>query len=252
MFMNQIFDVKINIMDNVDLDIINSIEEKCFKGESLSQNELDYYLNYVVYQTREILALNKNKELNDYSFDFMCDTAQSIIARYFDKLHISYKPVETGKAITNDILGHSFLLADFTVDGEVKTYILDPTYNQFFDVDRCNENNFKIINGVVVKTPDLGYFALKSDENTQNVVKSLIRSGYIELTESNAKIYGDLFYKTKVGNINYFNTKLEMAGSIYIKSFKKSEGRLTYTSEALEDMEMCLNPIYKNNLKKTV
>ena len=48
MFMDQIFDVKINIMDNVDLDIINSIEEKCFKGESLSQNELDYYLNYVV------------------------------------------------------------------------------------------------------------------------------------------------------------------------------------------------------------
>ena len=68
--MNQIFDIKINVMDNVDLDIINSIEEKCFKGKGLSQNELDYYLNYVVYQTREILALNKNKELGHYSFDF--------------------------------------------------------------------------------------------------------------------------------------------------------------------------------------
>lgn len=247
--MNRIFDVKINVMDNVDLDIINSIEEKCFKGESLSQNELDYYLNYVIYQTREILALNKQKELNDYSFDFMCDTAQSIIARYFDKLNITYKPVETGKAITDDILGHSFLLADFTVDGENKTYILDPTYNQFFDVDKCSENNFKVINGIVVQTPDLGYFALRSDENTQNVVKNLIRSGYIELTESNAKIYGDLFYKTKVGNINYFNTKLEMSGLVYIKSFKKSEARLTYTDEALEEMGMSLDLIYKNNLK---
>ena len=247
--MNRIFDVKINVMDNVDLDIINSIEEKCFKGESLSQNELDYYLNYVIYQTREILALNKQKELNDYSFDFMCDTAQSIIARYFDKLNITYKPVETGKAITDDILGHSFLLADFTVDGENKTYILDPTYNQFFDVDKCSENNFKIINGIVVQTPDLGYFALRSDENSQNVVKRLIRSGYIELTESNAKIYGDLFYKTKVGNINYFNTKLEMSGLVYIKSFKKSEARLTYTDEALEEMGMSLAPIYKNDLK---
>ena len=247
--MNRIFDVKINIMDNVDLDIVNSIEEKCFQGESLSQNELDYYLNYVIYQTREILALNKQKELNDYSFDFMCDTAQSIIARYFDKLNITYKPVETGKAITDDILGHSFLLADFTVDGENKTYILDPTYNQFFDVDKCSENNFKIINGIVVQTPDLGYFALRSDENSQNVVKRLIRSGYIELTESNAKIYGDLFYKTKVGNINYFNTKLEMSGLVYIKSFKKSEARLTYTDEALEEMGMSLAPIYKNDLK---
>lgn len=250
MFMNQIFDVKINIMDNVDLDIINSIEEKCCKGESLLQNELDYYLNYVIYQTRKILSLNKNKELSDYSFNFMCDTAQSVIARYFDKLNISYKPVETVKAITNDILGHSFLIADFKVDDEVKTYILDPTYNQFFDVDRCSENNFKIINGAVVKTPDLGYFALKSDENVQNVVKNLIRSGYIELTESNAKIYGDLFYKTKVGSINYFNAKLEMAGSIYIKSFKKSEARLTYSEELLEGLGMSLNPIYKSNLKK--
>ena len=247
--MDQIFDVKINIMDNVDLDIINSIEEKCFKGESLSQNELDYYLNYVVYQTREILALNKNKELNDYSFDFMCDTAQSIIARYFDKLHISYKPVETGKAITNDILGHSFLLADFTVDDEFKTYILDPTYNQFFDVDKCSENNFKIINGIVVKTPDLGYFALKESENNQNVIKNLIRCGYMELTEENAKIYGDLFYKTKTGNINYFNSNLEMSGGIYIKGFRNSDAHLTYTDNELLEMSLCLEPIYKDNFK---
>ena len=49
MFMNQVFDVKINIMDTADLDIINSIEEKCFNGESLSRNELDYYLNYIIY-----------------------------------------------------------------------------------------------------------------------------------------------------------------------------------------------------------
>ena len=63
----------------------------------------------------------------------------------------------------------------------------------------------------MVKTPDLGYFALKSDENSQNVVKNLMRCGYMELTEANAKIYGDLLYKTKVGSINYFNTKLEMS-----------------------------------------
>ena len=247
--MDELFNVKINVMDDVDLDIIALIEEKCTNGESLNQDEVDYYLSYVIYQTRALLSLKKFKEVSDYNYSFMCDTAQSIIARYFDKLHISYKPVETGKAITNDILGHSFLLADFTVDGETRTYILDPTYNQFFDVDKCSENNFKIINGIVVKTPDLGYFALKSDENSQNVVKNLMRCGYMELTEANAKIYGDLFYKTKVGSINYFNTKLEMSGSIYIKSFKKSEARLTYNEEMLEELGMGLNPIYKNNFK---
>lgn len=43
--------------------------------------------------------------------------------------------------------------------------------NQVFNVDRCSENNFKVINDVVVKTPDLGYFALKGRENNQNVIK---------------------------------------------------------------------------------
>lgn len=247
--MNQVFNVKINVMDNVDLDIISDIESKCFNGESLSQSEIDYYLNYVIYQTRVLLSSKKEKNINDYKFDFMCDTAQSIIARYFDKLNITYKPVETGKAITNDILGHSFLLADFNVDGEVKSYIIDPTYNQFFDVSRCSENNFKVINGVVVKTPDLGYFALKENENNQNVIKGLIRCGYLELTEENAKIYGDLFYKTKTGNVNYFNSKLAMSGGIYIKGFRNSDAHLTYSADELLEMGIFLEPVYQENFK---
>lgn len=169
--MNQVFNVKNNLMDNVDLDIIKDIEGKCFNFESLSQSEIDYYLNYIVYQTRVLLSSKKGKDINDYKFNFMCDTVQSIIARCFEKLNISYKPVETRRLITSDILGHSFLIADFNVDGELKSYIIGPTYNQFFDVDRCSENNFKVINDVVVKTPDLGYFALKGRENNQNVIK---------------------------------------------------------------------------------
>lgn len=247
--MNQIFYVKINIMDNVNLDIINSIEEKCFNGESLSQSEIDYYLNYIVYQTRVLLSSKKDKDINDYRFNFMCDTAQSIIARYFEKLNISYKPVETGKAITSNILGHSFLIARFMVNEEEKSYIIDPTYNQFFDVDKCSENNFKVVNNMVLKTPDIGYFVLKSDDNTQNVIKNFLRCGYLLLTEENAKMYGDLFYKTKTGNVNYFNSNLEMPGSVYIKGFENSSANLTYTDEDLQNMDISLEPIYKKDLK---
>lgn len=250
--MNQIFSVKINIMDNVDLDIISDIESKCFNMNALTQNELDYYLNYVVYQTRMLLSQKKNKNINDYSFDFMCDTAQSIIARYFEKLNIVYNPVQTQKAIADDVIGHSFLVADFVVGDEVKSYIIDPTYNQFFDANRCMENNFKVIKGIVLTTPDLGYFALKSDKRVQNKVKNLLASGYMELTLENAKIYGDLFYKTKKGNINYFNSSLEMPGFVYVKAFKKTSERLTYSNENLEELGFSLNPVYnfkKNSIK---
>ena len=250
--MNQIFDIKINVMDNVDLDIISDIESKCFNNDSLTQNELDYYLNYIVYQTRLLISQKKDKNANDYNFSFMCDTAQSMIARYFDKLNINYNPVQTQKAIATDVLGHSFLVADFLVAGEVKSYIIDPTYNQFFSVDKCMENNFKVINGMVLTTPDLGYFVLKSDKTVQEKIKNFLASGYMELSLENAKIYGDLFYKTKKGNINYFNSNLEMSGSIYIKAFKKNFERLTYTSDDLEEFGLSLNPVYnfkKNSIK---
>ena len=98
MFMDQIFDVKINIMDNVDLDIINSIEEKCFKGKGLSQNELDYYLNYVVYQTREILALNKN--ISTGKFDD-------------EEKEIMVDPLEDLKQYRDAILAHFQQLSEF-------------------------------------------------------------------------------------------------------------------------------------------
>ena len=247
--LDELFNVKINVMDDVDLDIIALIEEKCTNGESLNQDEVDYYLSYVIYQTRALLSLKKFKEVSDYNYSFMCDTAQSIIARYFDRLNISYKPVETGKAISEDILGHSFLTVDFNVLGNEKSYLLDPTFNQFFDKEKCTKDNFKMINGLLVKTPDLGYFVLNED---LDIIKNLMAFGYMELTEEHAKIYGDLFYKTKLGHINYFNSKLEMNGKIYIKGFKNSPFKLSYTYDELKALGIALEPICKNNLKKIV
>ena len=55
------FDIKVNVMDNVDMDIISNIEYKLLNGFDLTQNELDYFLNYVAYQTRVLLSFKKNK-----------------------------------------------------------------------------------------------------------------------------------------------------------------------------------------------
>lgn len=238
------FDIKINVMDNVDMDIISNIEYKLLNGFDLTQNEVDYFLNYVSYQTRILLSLKKSKNIDDYNF--MGDTAQSIIARYFDELGLAYNAVQTQDAISKDILGHSFIVSSFMVDGVNKSYIIDPTFNQFFDIDRCKESEFKLINNNVLKTPDLGYFALKSNENSQNVIRKLLKRGYIKLNEESAKTYGDLFYKTKLGSVNYFNSNLEMSGNIYIKSFLKANSKLTYTLDELREMGLSLETCYKD------
>ena len=68
--MAQMFNEKKYIMDNVNLDIIENIECKCINKESLSENEVNYFLNYVCFQVRKMIC--DNKRISIESFNFFC------------------------------------------------------------------------------------------------------------------------------------------------------------------------------------
>lgn len=243
------FNFQNTVMDDVNYDIINLVEEKCFNGASLTENEINYYLTYICFEVRKKLAFKSSKELAISNFSFECDTAQSIIVNYLKKLNVLCNPIQTEKAISAEIIGHSFVVAQFLVNEERKSYLIDPTYNQFFDSDKCQEKEFMIVNGIVVKTPDPGYFILK--EGNQEKIRPLLENGFLNLSEENAKIYGDSFYKTKVGISQDYMNNLTLPGKIYIKCFKNSD-KLTYSNENLENLNLSLDPIYHFPKQKTV
>ena len=50
----------------------------------------------------------------------------------------------TQNVITNNIIGHSFLVISFSVNNKKEIYLIDPTYVQFFKKEKCNDNRYFI------------------------------------------------------------------------------------------------------------
>lgn len=244
--MNQIFNVKINKIDNFDL--IKSIEDKCLNEIPLTKEEVDYLLNYVCYSVRKKLADSKSADINEYDYANQCDKAQAMIYYYLEKIGVSCKPMQTN-GIIKDCLGHSFIIAFVNQDDTIIPYIIDPTYNQFFKEDKCTSDNLQVINNIVVKTPYPGYFILDETEKNQEIIKKFLKNGFMELTEDNVRIYGDSFYKTQVGVSKDILEMKTMPGSIYIKSFLKSDFKLSHSEEDLIQKNLYLDVLDKNEFK---
>lgn len=243
-----LFDIKINTMDNINWDLIKNIEYKCQHKIPLSPNEVQYYLSYVCYQVRKKLADKKNQSIDNYAFLNQCDTAQAMIANYFNSLNIENMPVDTQKAITDEIIGHSFTIASFLVNDKNMFFIIDPTYTQFFDKNHCSFENYKIIAGKIVSTPDPGYFINKLPDEKKALIKEFLYKGFMELNEENSKIYGDSFYKTKVGITPDVSKYLNMNGNVYIKGFLKGQVPLSYDENGLKQNNLWIEPVYQENM----
>jgi len=245
--MAQMFNEKKYIMDNVNLDIIENIECKCINKESLSENEVNYFLNYVCFQVRKMICDNKRISIESFNFLNQCDKAQAMIVNYLKNLNVDVMAVDTQKALGDNIVGHRTVTANFLVDDNITPYLVDPTYNQFFDKGMCDEKQFLIIKNLIIKTPSPGYFALKNSENIE-IIKNLLSFGYIPFNETSAKIYVNSFWSTMSGIPCNYSMGL-LNGNMCLKTFLQNNCDLTYDEESLKTENLLLNPIYKNNLK---
>lgn len=229
-----------------DIDIIYfaNIESKIINKESLSQNEVNDFLDIINYMAR--VKINPNLD----NYDNKCDLAISILYHYFKKLNCSVFSNATHSAITNSIVGHSFLTLQLLVDEKIKNYLIDPTYIQFFKKNKCTTNNYYIspmYKDIVLITPDPGFFI---KEEMKELCKFLLNHGYMELTEESARMYGDSFYNTKTG-ISYSNkTYQTIPGSVYINSFIKGSEPVSRTEEELEEITLNIK-LFKEQLETT-
>jgi len=220
---------KPKIIENINLEKIMEIENKIVLRNSINEEELKIFLDYLVYITR----LKIDSDFENATYKNKCNRAQCMIHYYLEKLGVEAYLNRSFNSITDGIVDHSFVVAIFNVEGEDIPYIIDPTYRQFFEEERC----FK-----VKLTP--GNFIKKEDEGR---VIEFLKDGYMIMDEENTRMYGNSLYFTKK---DLPEPKIEMSGKIFAKAFLKGNAVISKTEEELKSEGIYIEPSIELNLRK--
>lgn len=246
--MDSIFSVDVNMLDDENIDYIYLIEDKIKKGISLSNDEIFNFLNYTVFKTRKAICDSFKKNMDEFDYRDTCNYAQAMLSYYFDDLGVYNIPICTSGIFFN-VIRHFFVVAYFLQDGEMVPYIVDPTYNQFFNRDKCSESRYVYKDGTVRATPDPGYFISLLNDDSKSEIVELLKCGFHKLDIDFAKVYGDSFNNTQIGISREEHNNLFVSGSSYVKFFLKIKNELTKTREELYDLGLLLDT-GKNVIKK--
>ena len=224
--MKYIIDCTPKIINEIDENRISRIENDIINNIEIPNNDIEYLLECLCYMVRCMFT----NDLENYSFEYKCDTAQSIIYYYLESLNIGVYACQTQNAITRGVVGHSFITC---IINDIP-YLIDPTYKQFFLNDNCTKNNYIKIDNKIIKTPDPGYFIKEEDKY---LISKLLKNGYSVLSKDIARIYGDSFYNTKpLESPNFKSIK----GSVYINAFLRNTSKLSKTKEELSSLGMLI------------
>lgn len=226
-----IYDITDNVVE-VDSDYIENIEEKIKNKEELQETEINYYLSSLLYK----LKLHLNKITKDDSYKGLCSYAQCALHYTLEKLGVKHYMHRTLKTIDEGCTDHYFLIAEFDVMGQVKSYILDPTYKQFFVSETCYKNND------IVRVP--GKYYLAHPEYKEHVLE-LLQNGYILITDDVIKMYGDSFYYSKIMP-DGFDSELPLY--VYKKLLRKEDGVIAKEEDYLYSLGLL--PIINANEKR--
>lgn len=210
-----------------DIDSVKNIENKVLNSEVTSREEIETLLKHVILETRKLVTDDINE-----SYINKCDMCQSIMSNYLDRIGIMNYPNMTQHSISDYIVGHSFVVATFKVEDEDVNYLLDPTYKQFLIRDNCLPTKEINLKRMRILSPDPGFYISLADKT---LIEEFVYNGFMELTDYNAKVYGDSFYKTKINIPSGFKL-YGMAGNIYINSFLK--GRESLKDYHVGEIEM--------------
>lgn len=212
---------------------VNKIIDKYLLTRTLTIEEEQILLTYAIQKTLEQISNQFQIDAYNNPLTNKCDYTQYILGKYLQSLNITTFPKETHKIIAPTTLGHSFLI----VKMPNKTYLVDPTYCQFFQEENCTKNNFIIYENMILKSPDPGYYITQTQEGT-TIAKQIIQNGYIELTPSAAKQYCDSFYYSKQGTILQNNKipRSNITEEIYLNILLKPTKEYSLTNQKYEEL----------------
>ncbi len=244
--MNKIIHFNINNKPE-DIKLVFQIEELCKSNIQLNEEDVRVLLSHLSYLVRKLLADSNGVDMSEYSYYYKCDTAQSMICYYLNSLGIKTNPVNTNEVI-NGVCGYSLVLATFDTTSGEKTFLIDPTYIQFFSKEKCDKSNFVVINDIVCVSPDPGYFIV--EDNKEEVILPLLNDGYIEFNEEVASAYGNSFFQTKQGTQKSQIKNNKASGSNYIKWFTSYTSSLSKTKEELLGMGLLIRSMNEESIQR--
>ncbi len=178
-----------------DSSVIDEIESKIKNSFPVTEEETEMLLDYICYETRKKLS---NDILND-DFSGKDLEAASIITSYLHDLGVKHAVCNTRNSIDKNVYNNTFITATFETNlygNDVElTYLIDPTFRQFFTTEKCNANNRVMRNQVFIKKPAPGYYIHTCDMDT---IEYFLEHGYDFLDYDLAYAYCNSFNDTKI------------------------------------------------------
>ena len=99
-----------------------TIEKKFKEKEKLSKEEVEFFLDTICETATSII--------NHPTLENTCDAFQGLIGNYLQSLGIKIYSCITSKVISENVIGHSFLIVSFKEYGQ-EDYIVDPSFCNF-------------------------------------------------------------------------------------------------------------------------
>ncbi len=158
------------------------------QGPALSEAEADSLIKWTVHNTRNALEVSYKGSIADESLQGACGLASGVSAFPLEDMGVQCNMPNIGE-VRNIKNRHAFLTAGIPVERngvvEDKHYLVDATYRQFC-VER-DPKNFE-------DSP--GHYLSQSQEGYQ-MGTDLLKNGYVELTEENARLYVEAFNRNE-------------------------------------------------------
>lgn len=207
---------------NIDYDYLFGIESKIKDNEELIESEINYYLTSLLCELKKKL----NTITNDDSYKGLCSYAQCALHYHLESLNVKHYMHRTINTIDKDCTDHYFLIADFNVMSKPISYILDPTYKQFFTSEICfkDDNEIKIPGKYYINHPEF-----------KDIIIDFLDKGFIPMNDNTIKMYGDSFYYSKKMPDGCLP---ELPTYIYKKLFKKEDGVVAKDKNYLQEIDI--------------
>lgn len=225
-------------------------------NSGIKKCEAEELLKYVVLNTRIAISKYCNIDIFNNSLRGLCGLAQSISA--YSLINLGLKiTVNNTENLPDSVCGHAYITVFIPIYEnnriEIKQYLVDVSYRQFFSTIFCNEG--RLYDGDKrfkrKKTIDPGYYVCKSEEGLI-FANSLLKDGFIELTLENARMYGygfsanSITLKTSKSDINRI---ISHSGNLYISSINDESNMRELDCTVDELLESNINLNLLNDLE---